>query len=774
MTAAPSAKSVKSAPDPKSATTPMMAQYLSIKAEAGDALLFYRMGDFYELFFDDAVAAAAALDITLTKRGQHKGDDIPMCGVPWHSHETYLARLIKRGFKVAICEQTEDPAEAKKRGSKAVVKREIVRIVTPGTLTEDTLLDAGAHNFLAAIGFSEGGRAASIAWSDISTGELFVRRTSVEAAIADFSAIAACEIVIPDAIPDDWRAALSGLSGDGLMTEQPAAFFSSRDGERRLQQALGVTALDGFGSFSRADLAALGGLLHYVELTQVGKSPALQPPKRSEDPRSMSIDQATRASLEVLKTQSGEKRGSLFDAVDRTVTGPGARLLAMRLSSPLTDSAAINARLDAVSFFHDAIAHAETVRVLLKATPDMARSASRLALGRGGPRDLAAMRTGLEAARDIARALEERDGVSQLPPILQEAALKLEAREGEGFSELIRLLTDALVEEPPLLARDGGFIAKGYDPGLDAALVLRDESRRLIAGLEAEYREETGVKSLKIKHNNVLGYFVETPASHGDKLLTPPLDQTFSHRQTMASAVRFNTPALIDLDARIARARDEALARELEIFDHLSGAIEARARDIAAAAEAIAAIDVAAASADLARTEHHVRPVVDDSFAFDIEGGRHPVVEQAVRAAGEGVFVANDCRLSEDNAPRLWLVTGPNMAGKSTFLRQNALIAIMAQAGLYAPAREARIGAADRIFSRVGAADDLARGRSTFMVEMVETAAILNQATERSLVILDEIGRGTIAIPGFYAEWAEPTHNLLLFLTYILAGAVAF
>ena len=742
----------------KGAATPMMAQYHAIKEKAGDALLFYRMGDFYELFFEDAIAAAQALDITLTKRGQHKGEDIPMCGVPWHSHEAYLARLIKRGFKVAICEQMEDPAEAKKRGAKAVVRRDIVRVVTPGTLTEETLLEAAAHNFLAALGFGEGGNAAAIAWADISTGDLFVGATTPEAILADLAAMPASEIVVSDASTEAWRGLFENFGDDVVTTEQPAAFFSSRDGERRLASALGVTALDAFGAFSRADLSALGALLQYIEMTQVGKSPALQPPKRTEKSRMMLIDHATRNALEILKTQTGGRAGSLLDAVDQTVTGPGARLLAMRLSAPLTDCAEINSRLDAVEFFIDAASTRETVRDALRATPDMARSVSRLTVGRGGPRDFAAIRSGLQAARDLAGALAHSTRVDPPPTRVASMGEHLENREGPGFSELISLLSSALVEDPPMLTRDGGFIAPGHDTGLDAVRVLRDESRRLIAGLEAQYKELTGVKSLKIKHNNVLGYFVETPASHGDKLMAEPLTETFVHRQTMANAVRFTTGELIDLDARIARARDEALARELEIFEELVAAVAQRAGDIAIAAEAIADIDVAAALATLAVTERYTRAKVDDSLVFEIEGGRHPVVENAARASGGASFVANDCRLSRGDAAELWLVTGPNMAGKSTFLRQNALIAILAQAGCFVPATSAHIGVADRVFSRVGASDELARGRSTFMVEMVETAGILNQATERSLVVLDEIGRGTATFDGLSIAWASLEH----------------
>ncbi len=753
-----SAPAVAAPAKPSAAATPMMAQYLEIKERAGDALLFYRMGDFYELFFDDAVTAAAALDITLSRRGRYGDEEVPMCGVPWHSHESYLARLIKQGFKVAICEQTEDPAEARKRGAKSVVARDIVRIVTPGTLTEDILLNAGQNNFLGALAVPRGGAQAALAWADVSTGELGVRETSSQSLGADIAGLSLSELIAPEtqALSGAWREAIAGAASDLVLTEQPAACFGASAGERRLKETFAVASLDAFGDFSRGDCAALGALLGYVDLTQVGKRPALRAPRRTGSRAAMAIDAATRASLEILKTQSGEKAGSLFGAVDRTVTGPGARTLASRLSAPLTDAAAVNARLDAVGCFEDAGLRDEA-RDILKSAPDMARALSRLALERGGPRDLIAVRDGLKKARALARVLSAPNRLSP-PPALAAAIDALEAKSGEGFSALIQDLADALQPDAPLLARDGGFVARGYDAGLDSIRVLRDDSRRLIAGLEARYRRDAGLKALKIKHNNVLGFFVETPAAHGDKLMAPPLAETFIHRQTLASAVRFTTGELADLDAKIARARDEALARELEIFDALVARARAREADIAAAADAMAEIDVAAALAALAAEERYVRPVVDATRRFEVSGGRHPVVEQAVRKAG-GAFIANDCVLSEeDDGGLLWLVTGPNMAGKSTFLRQNALIAILAQAGCYVPAASARIGVADRVFSRVGAADDLARGRSTFMVEMVETAAILNQATDRSLVILDEIGRGTATFDGVSIAWACVEH----------------
>lgn len=735
--------------------TPMMAQYLEIRSKAGDALLFYRMGDFYELFFDDAVKASAALDITLTRRGKHAGADIPMCGVPFHAYESYLAKLIRAGFPVAICEQTEDPAAARKRGSKSVVRREIVRVVTPGTITEEALLDSAQANFLGALSVLGSGEEAALAAADISSGETTVRTTTAETFAVDFAALPFAELVTPDIeLSPSWRAALERVRQLVRVTTQAASTFDRRSGEKRVREAFGVAALDAFGDFSRAEIAALGGLLSYLQLTQAGKIPSLRPPKRADPGATMIIDEVTRASLEILKTQGGGREGSLVAAIDRTVSAAGARMLARRLSAPLTDPAAINRRLDIVDFFAGERRLATDLREALRSLPDMARALSRLALARGGPRDLAAIRQGLASARTIGALFDRQE----TPIEAREAVAALEARHGAGFSSLMRLLAEALVPEPPHLARDGGFIARGFDAGLDAAIALRDDARRVIAGLEAQYREESGVRTLKIRHNNILGYFIETPQSAGDALISGPQSATFIHRQTMASAVRFTTGALADLDSKIARARDEALARELEIYADLTARVVERAADIAAAADAAAALDVAASFATLAVEENFVRPRVDDTLAFDIKGGRHPVVEASGRRAGAQSFIANDCLLGDEGGVRLWLVTGPNMAGKSTFLRQNALIAILAQSGGVIPARAAHIGVADRVFSRVGAADDIARGRSTFMVEMIETAAILNQATPRSLVVLDEIGRGTSTFDGLSIAWAAVEH----------------
>lgn len=722
-------------------TSPLMAQYLAIKAAHPDALLFYRMGDFYELFFDDAATAARALDIALTRRGEHDGQPIPMCGVPVHAAEAYLSRLIRQGHRVAVCEQTEDPAEAKKRGSKSVVRREVVRVVTPGTITEDSLLDARRNNYIAALGQSGGSDGPlALAWLDLSTGEFGLADTTPAGLGADLARVAPRELVLPEGMLA--RAELRALLQDtgAALSPLPAARFDSATGERRLKQALGVAALDAFGSFGRAEFCAAGALLDYVEATQCGRLPRLEPPRRQAAPSVMAIDPATRRNLELVETVAGSREGALLATIDATLTGAGARLLAQRLQAPLTDPAAIAARHDSVACLVDGTRLRDDIRTALAAAPDIARALARLGLGRAGPRDLAALRDGLVQAGALRRRLGDEDG---LPADL--AALR-DALGDHG--DLVAALTDAMADELPLLARDGGFVRAGHDAALDELRALRDESRRHIAGLQERYAAETGVATLKIRHNNMLGYYIEVLPRH-----MAQLGPGYIHRQTMANAVRYATPELSELESRIAQAGERALRIELEIFARLADLVLAQAAMVTAAAQALAALDVAAALALLAVQRRWVRPRVDDSTAFHVEGGRHPVVEAALERAGEGqVFVANDCDLGEGR--RLWLLTGPNMAGKSTFLRQNALLAVLAQMGSFVPAAAAHLGVVDRLFSRVGAADDLARGRSTFMVEMVETAAILHQAGPRALVILDEIGRGTATFDGLSIAWA--------------------
>ncbi|MCV0394965.1 MAG: DNA mismatch repair protein MutS [Rhizobiaceae bacterium] len=734
----------------------MMEQYIEIKSANPGSLLFYRMGDFYELFFDDAEIASRALGITLTKRGKHQGDDIPMCGVPVHAADDYLSRLIALGHRVAVCEQVEDPAEARKRGSKSVVRRDVVRLVTPGTITEDKLLAPAESSWFMTLGRVRGteqGGELALAWVDISTGAFRVAATSPERLLADVMRVDPRELLVPEPVFRDpaFKPAMDMLGL--IVSPQPATLFDSALASDRIARFYGVATPDAFGGFSRAELSAISGAIAWVETTQKAERPPLEPPRREEAAGVMFIDAATRANLELVRAISGGRDGSLLKAIDRTVTGGGARLLAERLVAPLTGPDAIADRLDSVSFFRAEPRLREAVRACLKGAPDMPRALSRLALNRGGPRDLDGLRAGIAAGREVAALLDESVAGGELRSAI------------EALQALPTSLSDhleaALADDLPLLKRDGGFVRAGHDAELDEMRALASESRKVIAAMERDLAEETGVRSLKIRHNNVLGYYIEVTANHAPALTgTDDARARFIHRQTMASAMRFTTTELADLETRIANAADRALAIELSVFDRLLAEAASEADSIRAGAAALAVLDVSSALAELAEVEAWARPEVDGTLAFEVEAGRHPVVEQSLRKAGGEPFVANDCDLSPpDGGPgAIWLLTGPNMGGKSTFLRQNALIAILAQIGSHVPAARARIGVVDRLFSRVGASDDLARGRSTFMVEMVETAAILNQAGERALVILDEIGRGTATFDGLSIAWATIEH----------------
>lgn len=726
--------------------TPMMAQYLELKAQYADALLFYRMGDFYEMFFDDAAAAAEALDIALTKRGKHGGEDIAMCGVPVHAAEGYLLTLIRKGFRVAVCEQMESPAEAKKRGYKAIVKRDVVRLVTPGTLTEESLLDARRHNFLAAFAEVRGQHA--LAWVDISTGAFHVMPLTLARLGPELARLSPSELIVSEAKEDELR----DLVADFNLSLTPLArsAFDSTSAEKSVCDLFGVSSLDAFGSFERADISAMGAVIEYLEITQKGKLPLLRPPQKESEARSVQIDTATRRNLELTHALSGGRAGTLLSVMDKTVTAGGGRLLERRISSPSRVLETIHARLDAITFALDNGRLRQDLRDHLRNVPDLERALSRLSLDRGGPRDLAAIRNGLAEAGLLA----DKTDSSDMPDLLSNAIKGL-----RGHDTLVDLLDQALVAEPPLLARDGGFIAPGYDSDLDEVRTLRDEGRSVIAQMQQEFISKTGISALKIKHNNVLGYFIEVTSTHAEKMLSAPLSETFIHRQTTANQVRFTTVELSEMETKILNAGNHALEIEKRLYETLKAAILAEAGPIGVVSAGLAEIDLATALAELAQAENWAKPHVDNSRAFEISGGRHPVVERALAQQSGTAFIANDCTLSaSDENAQIWLLTGPNMAGKSTFLRQNALIALMAQMGSYVPATTANIGLVSQIFSRVGASDDLARGRSTFMVEMVETAAILNQADDRALVILDEIGRGTATYDGLSIAWATLEH----------------
>jgi DNA mismatch repair protein MutS len=716
------------------APTPMMAQYRRLKEEAGDALLFYRMGDFFELFFDDAKAASACLDIALTKRGADAGEPIPMCGVPVHAAESYLARLIKGGHRVAIAEQTESPAEARKaRGSKALVDRAIVRLVTPGTLTEETLLNSAAANWLAAVG--RAGEEWAVAAADISTGRFELVSCGPGELAAELARLAPAETIADAPIP-------------GIASTAGKGGFDSIAGERLIKQRFGLATLDGIGAPSRAELAAAGGLLTYLAATQKASGALVEVPRRIARSNHMAIDAASRDSLEITRSATGSVAGSLLGEIDRCRTAAGRRLLCEDIAAPLMSRAEIEQRLSLAAWLHEDAIRRERVRSALKSMPDFARALARLSAGRGSPRDLAQLRDGLTAAEQLKRDLE---GENDRPPLLQSLLPRL-----GGHESLLGQLSRALVEAPPIDGSKGGYIAEGYDPELDALRDAASNGRRAIAALEARYRDATAIPSLKVRHNAVLGYHVEVAARHADKLMAP--DSGFTHRQTLAGVVRFNSPELHEEASRVIQAGSHALAAEAAHAEELGALAVSKAPHITATAEVIARIDVAASHAQRAAEGGWARPELTDLPCLEIEGGRHPVVEAALQQSGER-FVAND--LSVGPADRLWLITGPNMGGKSTFLRQAALIAVLAQAGSFVPASRAKVGVVDRLFSRVGASDNLARGRSTFMVEMVETAAILAQATPQSLVILDEIGRGTSTYDGLAIAWAvvEAMHD---------------
>ncbi len=730
----------------KNTVTPMMAQFLEIKSEYKDAILFYRMGDFYEMFFDDAVAAASALDIALTKRGKHNGNDIPMCGVPARAAETYLLALIRKGFRVAVCEQMENPAEAKKRGHKAVVKREVRRLVTPGTLTEDSLLEARQHNYLAS--YSEVQGNAAISWVDISTGSFHVLSCARVNLPPELARLMPSELIILDVLEPDIRELATELGIS--LTPLSRSSFDSASAKAKLENLFSIGSLDAYGQFTRAELSAMGAIVDYLEITQKGQLPLLAKPVQQLSSTIMKIDAATRRNLEITQSLSGGREGSLISAIDRTITAVGSRLLSQRISSPSCDLDRIHERQDTIGFFVDNPALCADLRQILRSVPDMERALSRLSLDRAGPRDLGAIRNGLEQCGILAEHLQG----CELPALFGDTIRNL-----QDHDVLITLLQESLVADPGLQVHDGGFIAQGCDEELDQARKLRDEGRSVIAGLQAEYAETTGIPTLKIKHNNVLGYFIETTANHAKTMLSEPLSDSFIHRQTTANAVRFTTVALSELETKILNAGSHALEIEKRLYETLKASVLESFGKIGLSSNTVAEIDLGCAFADLAMEKNWVRPTVDTSRIFKIHGGRHPVVEQALEQQSSAPFVANDCLLAtDDEDAHIWLVTGPNMSGKSTFLRQNAIIALLAQIGCFVPADNAHIGIVSQLFSRVGASDDLARGRSTFMVEMVETAAILNQADDRALVILDEIGRGTATYDGLSIAWATLEH----------------
>lgn len=742
--------------------TPSMQQYFEIKSRYPECLLFYRMGDFYELFFEDAVKASAILDIALTKRGKNAGEDIPMCGVPVHAAEAYLPKLIASGHKIAICEQLETPEEAKKRGYKEVVRRDVVRVVTPGTITEESLLASNSAHYLAAVSL---GKDAAVAWLDLTTGEFTTSATTLAQLPAILARIQPRELLLTQAAyaqlqPQPWF-----LEWRNLTSIRPDVQFTESAAKRRIAEHYTVASAESFGEFTLEEFAACGALLDYVQLTQMEASARLDAPRREFAGDCLLMDGATRRNLELVNTLGGARRGSLLATIDETVTAAGARMLANWLSAPLATREPIEARLDAVAWAVSNSKQRSVLRETLKAIADMERAIGRLSLGRGGPRDLLLLAVSLTQTN----TLHEQLRTLELPALLRASREAL-----LGHHALAENLSAALKAEVGMFARDGNFIADGFRADLDEYRRLRDESKRVIAAMESKLKADTAIPSLKIKHNNVLGYFIEITPIHEKKV---PAD--FIHRQGLAGALRYTTAELSETARKIEEAADKALKLELQLFEELRFAVLERGKQIVAAARALAVMDVVLGLAERAHADRWVRPAIAATTAFEVTAGRHPVVEAALRRAHEE-FIANDCVLgvariqnsefgedaslnSEFRTPNsLLLITGPNMGGKSTFLRQQAILTILAQMGSFVPAEAATIGLVDKLFCRVGAADDLARGQSTFMVEMVETASILHQATARSLVVLDEIGRGTATYDGVSIAWAvaEHLHNV--------------
>lgn len=719
---------------PSSPQTPMMMQYLQIKAQYPSCLLLYRMGDFYELFFEDALLASRALDIALTRRGKGKdGEPIPMCGVPAHASDNYISRLIRQGYRVAICEQTE---EASARKTKGPLTRDVIRVITPGTLTEESLLDANQNNFLTALVPSKEG-ILSLASIDISTGDFFVESTNLPLLETVLARLKPGELLLPDSFLNTPELYDLFQELKKRLTPLPSSRFDHQNSLERLKELYRVETLESFGDFKPQEIAACGALVDYIRLTQKKDLPSLKPPLHLKERGRLELDAATRRNLELHRSLSGEKQGSLLEVIDQTKTPMGGRLLSLHLGAPLTDLKVLETRLESLDFFYENPSLSQALRAVLTCCPDLERPLSRLMWGRGGPRELATLNRGLTLLPDIQKIFKNQEFPKSLTPVFAQLG---------GYEPLTQRLTCALKDELPLLLREGGFIRPGYHPPLDELLNLKEDSKGALEALQKKYSMETGISSLKIKHNNIVGYHIEVTSQHKDKL-----GPTFIHRQTMANAMRFTTPELSELEKKIIGALDQALSMELQLFQDLVDDVISRASEIIKTSQALAALDVFASHAHLAIEKNYIRPFLDESLSFEIEGGRHPVVEALLP---QGVpFIPNGCHLKG-----LWLLTGPNMAGKSTFLRQNALIALMAHMGMYVPAKKAHIGLIDRIFSRVGASDDLARGRSTFMVEMTETATILNQATPRSFVILDEIGRGTATFDGLSLAWACVEH----------------
>ena len=730
-------------------TTPMMEQYLTIKNKHKDALLFYRMGDFYELFFEDAIAASKALDITLTKRGKTNGMDIPMCGVPFHSADNYLPKLIKKGFNVAVCEQTETIEEAKSNLKKGPLKREVVRIISPGTLTEDNLLDRNANNFLGAISDVNG--SISISWVDVSTGCFKSRNLQKEnnqkqlltnlLLRMNFSEILVSDAMELNIISEEWHS---------IIKKQSSSLFHYSSCLQQICSYFSIMSLEGIGKFSDGEVIAAGVLLSYLKLTQCGKLPILSMIQNESENNFLEIDYFTQKSLEILSNLSGETNGSLITSLDETKTAGGARLLKQRITEPFYKVVEIEKRYNLINWFLNNDIDIFKLQNNLENIPDIERSLSRISLLRGSPKDLSILCNSLLNVKQIYEIIISfKDRLNQAPllnNILNQISVDY---------SLFENIKNSLKKDLPLSTKEGGFIRDGYDENLDKLRNFRNNELEEITKLQNKYSDLTNVNSLKIKYNRMLGYHIEVRAVHDKSLRDKDI---FIHRQTTAQTSRFTTIELNEAENQLINSYDKSISIEMDIFKNFTNQIINEGKKILDIASAISELDIGIMVVKQSKDRDYVCPKILENKTLEIIEGRHPVVETQMKLS-ENSFISNDCILNKDDF--LWLITGPNMAGKSTYLRQNALIVIMAQAGLFVPAKEANIGVFDKIFSRVGASDDLAKGQSTFMIEMIETSLILNTASEKSLVILDEIGRGTATFDGLAIAWSvlDYLHN---------------
>lgn len=724
--------------------TPMMQQYKAIKEDCKDCLLLYRLGDFYELFYEDAKIAAKVLEITLTRRGKDGALEVPMCGVPFHAAENYIAKLVNAGFKVAICEQTETPIDAKKRGYKAIVNREIIRILTPGTLIEENLLNPKHSNYLLAISFFEN---YAISWVDITSGEFFTKNITLTELSAELTRLCPSEILISDTLynkDNNLNKLLEEVRNK--LTIQPANIFDSSRGVNSLLKYFDISSLDSYGVFSKAQLIASGALTEYLQITHRADLPLLNSLKIADSSNIMLLDAATKRNLEITTTLNGSYQGSLLYHIDQTVTSGGARMLEHFVANILTDADIINERLNKVEFFYERKELRENIRKELEQVNDLERSISRIVMNRGGPRDLIIIKNTLINSHNILEIIYDHCN-SELD-LFRELGINFEKL--ENFENLERELSDALLDTNVNLARDGGFIKPTFNPRLTEIYNLKLNGKDLINNLRDQYRVLSSISNLKIEENNVIGFYIEVATSQAPKLDS----NIFLHRQTLSNVARFSTIELKQLENDLVNANELYLRFEIEIYEELVNKIVTNAHKLKELAKTLAELDLFISLAKIADEKKYTKPIVDNSNDFIIKCGRHPVIENYVQD-----FAVNDCNLS--NNENLWLITGPNMAGKSTYLRQNALITILAQIGSFVPANFAHIGVVDRIFSRIGAADDLAKGHSTFMIEMIEAATIMNQATKSSFIILDEIGRGTATYDGLAIAWSilEYIHN---------------